>query len=103
MANRRPNGQATVEYVAVIGLVALVLAVGAAVVTVTGVGDRLLYAMRQGLCAVGGVIHYLMIVKAITPTQIAFAVVLALLLGARVVFNLMKPKAKIQPRPAAQS
>ena len=56
MANPRANGQATVEYVAVIALVALVLAVGAAVVTVTGVGDRLLYAMRQGLCAVGGVL-----------------------------------------------
>jgi sulfoxide reductase heme-binding subunit YedZ len=57
------------------------------------------------LCAAGGVIHYWMIVKAITATQIAFAVVLALLLGARVVFSLTKPKpkAKVQPRPAAQS
>jgi sulfoxide reductase heme-binding subunit YedZ len=57
------------------------------------------------LCGVGGVIHYWMIVKAITSTQIAFAAVLALLLGARVVFSLTKskPKPKIQPRPAAQS
>lgn len=55
------------------------------------------------LCGVGGVIHYWMIVKAITATQIAFAAVLALLLGARVVFSLTKPKPKVQPRPAAQS
>jgi sulfoxide reductase heme-binding subunit YedZ len=54
------------------------------------------------VCAVGGVIHYWMIVKAITSTQIAFAAVLALLLGARIVFNLMKPKPKMQPRAAAR-
>jgi sulfoxide reductase heme-binding subunit YedZ len=56
------------------------------------------------LTAVGGVIHYWMIVKAITSTQIAFAAVLALLLGARVVFHLTRPQAKAQkpqPRPAA--
>jgi hypothetical protein len=52
----RADGQATVEYTAVIALVAVVLGVGAAVVTVTGVGDRLLYAMRQGICAVGGLL-----------------------------------------------
>jgi sulfoxide reductase heme-binding subunit YedZ len=57
------------------------------------------------LCGIGGVIHYWMIVKAITSTQIAFAAVLALLLAARVVFSLTKskPKTKIQPRRAAQS
>jgi sulfoxide reductase heme-binding subunit YedZ len=54
------------------------------------------------VCAVGGVIHYWMIVKAITSTQIAFAAVLALLLGARIVFNLTKSKPKMQPRPAAR-
>ena len=56
------------------------------------------------VAGVGGVIHYWMIVKAITSTQIAFAAALALLLGARLVFNLTKPKpkAKVQPRPAAQ-
>lgn len=52
----RADGQATVEYTAVIAVIAVVLGVGAAVVTVTGVGDRLLYAMRQGICAVGGVL-----------------------------------------------
>jgi sulfoxide reductase heme-binding subunit YedZ len=60
---------------------------------------KLIYAT-----AVGGVIHYWMIVKAITTTQIAFAAVLALLLGARVVFYLTRPQAKsrkAQPRPAA--
>jgi sulfoxide reductase heme-binding subunit YedZ len=54
--------------------------------------------------AVGGVVHYWMIVKAITPTQIAFAAVLAALLGARVAFRLTRPQAKArkaQPRAAA--
>ncbi|MCA1628760.1 MAG: sulfoxide reductase heme-binding subunit YedZ [Acidobacteria bacterium] len=52
--------------------------------------------------AVGGVIHYWMIVKAITSTQIAFAAVLAALLGARVVFRLTRPQAKAQkPQPRA--
>jgi hypothetical protein len=50
------RGQATVDYVALLGLVALLLAVGGAAVTVTGVGNRLLYALRQGVCAVGGVL-----------------------------------------------
>jgi sulfoxide reductase heme-binding subunit YedZ len=54
------------------------------------------------LCGVGGVVHYWMIVKAITSTQVAFAAVLALLLGARVVFTLTKSKPKMQPRPAAR-
>jgi sulfoxide reductase heme-binding subunit YedZ len=56
------------------------------------------------VAAVGGVIHYWMIVKAITNTQIAFAAVLAILLGARLLFHFSgaKPKAKMQPRPAAQ-
>jgi sulfoxide reductase heme-binding subunit YedZ len=54
------------------------------------------------LCGIGGVIHYWMIVKAITSTQVAFAAVLALLLGARVVFTLTKSKPKMQPRPAAR-
>jgi sulfoxide reductase heme-binding subunit YedZ len=53
------------------------------------------------VAAVGGVIHYWMIVKAITSTQIAFAIVLAVLLGARVVFSLARTKPKMQPRPAA--
>jgi sulfoxide reductase heme-binding subunit YedZ len=59
---------------------------------------KLIYAT-----AVGGVVHYCMIVKVITPTQIAFAAVLAALLGARVVFRLTRPRAKAQkaqPRPA---
>jgi sulfoxide reductase heme-binding subunit YedZ len=51
--------------------------------------------------AAGGVIHYWMIVKAITSTQIAFAAVLAVLLGARVVFYLMRQQAKAQPRAVA--
>jgi sulfoxide reductase heme-binding subunit YedZ len=57
---------------------------------------RLVYAT-----AVGGVIHYWMIVKAVTTTQIAFAAALALLLGARVVFRLTRPQAKAEPRAAA--
>ena len=48
MAIGRADGQATVEYTAVIALVGVVLAVGAAVVTVTGVGDRLLYTCLYG-------------------------------------------------------
>ena len=59
---------------------------------------KLIYAT-----AVGGVVHYWLIVKVITPTQIAFAAVLAALLGARVVFHLTRPRAKAQkaqPRPA---
>ena len=55
-AARSDRGQATVDYVALLGLVALLLAVGGAAVTVSGVGDRLMYALRQGLCAVGGVL-----------------------------------------------
>ncbi|MDT7602512.1 MAG: methionine sulfoxide reductase heme-binding subunit [Acidobacteriota bacterium] len=54
------------------------------------------------VAAVGGVIHYWMIVKAITNIQIAFAAVLALLLGARVVFYFMRPTPKAKLRPAAQ-
>jgi sulfoxide reductase heme-binding subunit YedZ len=54
------------------------------------------------VAAIGGVIHYWMIVKAVTSTQIAFAAVLALLLGARIVFNLTKSKPKMQPRAAAR-
>jgi sulfoxide reductase heme-binding subunit YedZ len=60
---------------------------------------KLIYAT-----AVGGVIHYWMIVKAITSTQLAFAAVLVVLLGARVVFHLTRTQAKAQkaqPRPAA--
>ena len=55
-AARSDGGQATVDYVALLGLVALVLAAGAGAVAVSGVGERLLYALRQGLCAVGGVL-----------------------------------------------
>jgi hypothetical protein len=55
-AARSDRGQATVDYVALLGLVALLLAVGGAAVTVSGVGDRLVYALRQSLCAVGGVL-----------------------------------------------
>jgi hypothetical protein len=50
------RGQATVDYVAVVAIVAVVLAVGAAAISVTGVGDRILYAMRKGICTVGGVL-----------------------------------------------
>jgi hypothetical protein len=55
-AARSDRGQATVDYVALLGLVALVLAAGVGAVAVSGVGERLLYALRQGLCAVGGVL-----------------------------------------------
>lgn len=55
------------------------------------------------LTAIGGVVHYWMIVKAVTATQYAFAAVLFVLLGARVVFSLTRPKAaKMQPRAATQ-
>jgi hypothetical protein len=53
---RSETGQATVDYVALLGLVAFLLTAGGAAVTVTGVGDRLLYALRQGVCTVGGVL-----------------------------------------------
>jgi hypothetical protein len=55
-ATRSDHGQATVDYVALLGLVAVLLAVGGAAVTVSGVGDRLVYALREGLCVVGGVL-----------------------------------------------
>jgi hypothetical protein len=55
MGARERSGQASVEYVALIAVVALVLAVGGAVVAVTGLGDRVVHAIRQGLCAVAGV------------------------------------------------
>jgi hypothetical protein len=48
------DGQASVEYVAVIALVALILAVGAAVITVSGLGERVIHTIRQGLCEVAG-------------------------------------------------
>ncbi|MDQ3906934.1 MAG: sulfoxide reductase heme-binding subunit YedZ [Acidobacteriota bacterium] len=54
------------------------------------------------VAAVGGVIHYWMIVKAITSTQIAFAVALAALLGARFVFRLLKQKPKVRAPAAAK-
>ena len=52
--------------------------------------------------AAGGVIHYWMIVKVITPTQIAFAAVLAALLGYRLVTRLTSQTPKAQPRPATK-
>ena len=55
-AARSEHGQATVDYVALLGLVGFLLALGGAAVTVTGVGDRFVYALRQGICAVGGVL-----------------------------------------------
>ena len=56
-SRRRDEGQATVEYVALIALVALVLAVGGVVVAATtGVGERVAYAVRHGLCVVAGVL-----------------------------------------------
>lgn len=55
MAWRREDGQATVEYVALIALVALVLAVGTVVLAgATGFGERIVHTIRQGLCAVAG-------------------------------------------------
>src|SRR4051794_29980610 len=55
MHGRARSGQASVEYVALIALVAVFLAIGAAVVGVTGLGDRVVHTIRQGLCAVAGV------------------------------------------------
>jgi hypothetical protein len=55
-AARSEHGQATVDYVALLGLVGFLLALGGAAVTVTGLGDRFVYALRQGICAVGGVL-----------------------------------------------
>jgi sulfoxide reductase heme-binding subunit YedZ len=52
--------------------------------------------------AAGGVIHYWMIVKVVTATQIAFAAVLALLLGYRLAAWLMKQPPKTVPRPATK-
>jgi sulfoxide reductase heme-binding subunit YedZ len=54
------------------------------------------------VAAVGGVIHYWMIVKAITNTQIAFAAALAILLGVRVLFSLSKPKPKMRAESVAK-
>jgi hypothetical protein len=48
------DGQASVEYVGVIALVALILAVGAAIITFTGLGERVIHTIRQGLCQVAG-------------------------------------------------
>ena len=52
--------------------------------------------------AAGGVIHYWMIVKVITPTQIAFAAVLAALLGYRLLAYMTRQTPKAQPRPATK-
>lgn len=50
---RSRRGQATVEYVAVVALVGIVLA-SAAALTTGGLGDALVRGMRRGLCALTG-------------------------------------------------
>lgn len=58
---------------------------------------KLIYA-----CAVGGVIHYWMIVKVVTTTQLVFAAVLAALLGYRLLARLTQPTPKAHARAAAK-
>jgi hypothetical protein len=49
---REPAGQAAAEYTALLLVVAVLLAVGT--VAVQGVGERVVDALRAGLCIVGG-------------------------------------------------
>lgn len=51
---RSSRGQASVDYVALIGLVAAVLAIGAGAVGVPWLGPRLAGAIRHGICVVSG-------------------------------------------------
>src|SRR3954453_1410843 len=48
------RGQAAVEYVALVALVALVLGAAAAGVVATGLGERVVAAMRRALCVATG-------------------------------------------------
>lgn len=48
------RGQGTIEYLAMVLLVALVLGAAAGVVAATGIGDGVLAAMRRALCVVTG-------------------------------------------------
>src|SRR3954465_156586 len=48
------RGQASVDYVALVALVALVLGAGAAVVIATGIGESVVAAMRRALCVATG-------------------------------------------------
>src|SRR3954454_6674964 len=48
------RGQASVDYVALVALVALVLGAGAAVVVATGIGESVVAAMRRALCVATG-------------------------------------------------
>jgi hypothetical protein len=51
---RAQDGQGTIEYLAVVLLVAAVMGAAAALVVVTGLGERVTAAMRRALCVVTG-------------------------------------------------
>jgi len=51
---RRTRGQATIEYVVVVLLIALVLAIGGLVIAAPGVANTVVASMRQALCVVTG-------------------------------------------------
>lgn len=51
---RGQRGQATIDYLAVILLVALVLGAAAAVLVTTGLGERVVAAVKRALCVVTG-------------------------------------------------
>ena len=51
---RSEDGQSTIEYLAVVLLVAVVVGAAAALVVVTGLGERVTAAMRRALCVVTG-------------------------------------------------
>jgi len=51
---RTEDGQGTIEYLAVVLLVAAVIGAAAALVVVTGLGERVTAAMRRALCVVTG-------------------------------------------------
>jgi hypothetical protein len=50
----RARGQASLEYLALVALLAVVLALAAGLVVATGIGEDLVKAMRRGLCVVTG-------------------------------------------------
>src|SRR4051812_17823378 len=51
---RGEDGQGTLEYLAVVLLVAVVIAAAAAVAVATGLGERVVAAFKRGLCTVAG-------------------------------------------------
>src|SRR5687767_2730881 len=51
---RQERGQATVDYVGVVLLLAVVLAATVGVVAVSGLGEQVVAAMRRALCIVTG-------------------------------------------------